>query len=87
MLDPTDNTLLANLNPVTVNGGAYATNYLKSLTVKANNTVIYSANYPQADQIVDQPWTTSWTPPGNGTYTLVSTATDWQDNVQTDCVP
>ena len=68
VLDPANNAVLATLDPVTVDGGAFATNYLKSLTVTANNTTIYSATFPQADQVTDMPWQTTWTPPGNGDF-------------------
>src|SRR5262249_60354193 len=38
--------------------------------------------YAQADQIADAQWSTSWTPPSDGTFLIVAIAEDWAGNVQ-----
>jgi hypothetical protein len=86
VLTPTHESALATLDPVNVTGGAYALNYLKSLTLTVNSNVIFTTNWP-SNTITDTLWSTTWTPAAEGVYNLVSVAEDWNGALQTQLQP
>ncbi len=78
VLTPTDRMTFAARTPITVSGSAHGEKYLKSLAVFANQTEIYSRTWTLAQAVVDVPWTTTWTPPSDGSFLLTVAVEDWE---------
>jgi hypothetical protein len=70
VLTPTHESALATTDPVSVTGGAYALNYLKSLTLTVNSNVIFTTAWP-SNTVTDTLWSTIWTPAAEGVYDLL----------------
>ena len=86
VLTPTQGSLFTNLNPIAVAGGAFATGYLRTLTVTVDGGTVYTQSWP-ANSTGDAAWATTWTPPADGDYVLDAVAADWAGNVQTATYP
>ena len=78
VLTPTDRMTFAARTPITVSGSAHGEKYLKSLAVFANQTEIYSRTWTLAQAVIDVPWTTTWTPPSDGSFLLTVAVEDWE---------
>ncbi len=78
-------TLVAT-DTVDVRGIALAPRYLQALTVTVNGSLLYTTTW-ESDAYTSSLWSTTWTPPDNGDYTLLAVAEDWAGTVQTDTMP
>ena len=78
VLTPTDRMTFDARTPITVSGSAHGEKYLKSLAVFANQTEIYSRTWTLAQAVIDVPWTTTWTPPSDGSFLLTVAVEDWE---------
>ncbi|MCP4210113.1 MAG: hypothetical protein GY764_01420, partial [Halieaceae bacterium] len=76
VLDPSSGTVLTTLDPVTVEGFAYAEAYLKELLVTINNTPAYDHSWEWGTETENQ-WLFDWTPPAEGIYNFMPRVTDW----------
>ncbi|RLT41667.1 MAG: hypothetical protein DWI57_06650 [Chloroflexi bacterium] len=86
ILTPTNGTLFDTLGPIAVEGGAFATDYLRALSVTVNGGVVFTLTWP-ADSTSNTNWATTFTPPGDGVYLLDSVAVDGAGTVQTTTHP
>ena len=65
VLTPTSGIVFDTVGPKTINGVAHADGYLKTLTVYANEDVIYTNSYPDGT-VIDTTFDTTWTPGADG---------------------
>lgn len=86
VLTPSHEGALGATDAVTITGGAYAVDALKSLTLRANGLEIYATSWASTT-LTNTVWSTSWTPPAEGVYELVSEVEDWSGAVQTALQP
>lgn len=86
ILTPTTYSAFTTLDPIEVSGAAYASDTLDNLTVTANAATIYTQT-GIATQALAWAVSPAWTPPGEGTYTLVATAEDMDSDVITSGAP
>jgi hypothetical protein len=87
IITPTNGSLFDALDAIQISGNAHADAYLKKVTINRDGVEIYSATYPEADQIVDAAWATSWAPPNDGPFIIVAIAEDWAGNLQSVLCP
>jgi len=83
ILTPTNGIVLDTLDPVDVSGVAHADNFLKTITVYANDQIVDTFVYSNA-LTIDDTFTAQWTPPTDGIYILYAVAEDWTNNVQVE---
>ena len=83
ILTPTAGSVFTAVAPITLTGYAEAPAYLQALTVTVNSAPISTTNWA-AGAITETTWTTTWTTPGEGAYTLAAEALDWAGNVITN---
>ncbi len=83
---PADDALIANTGTLNVEVGAFALDFLQTITLTVDGNVIGITTFPQ-DTITETTWTTPWTPGAEGEFMLVSVASDWAGRVQTDTHP
>lgn len=86
VLTPEDGSVLNSLSPVTVSGGAYARDFLKTLNVTVNGSPLFGDTWANG-AITETTWSTQWTPPAEGLYTFEAFAGDWAGRIQTDTHP
>ena len=87
VVTPTDRAILTALRPVQVSGGARASSPLKSLTVYADATIIYSASWTENQAVTEASWTTTWTPSADGDYLLIAIADAWDTSLEANTYP
>jgi YVTN family beta-propeller protein len=87
ILTPTNGTVLRSHDPVMITGGASAAGGLKRLTLKVNGTEAPVTDWAEAAAAVDSLWYSTWAPPGDGSYELVSVASSWDGSEQTERQP
>ncbi len=87
IITPTNGALFNSLAPIEISGKAHADAFLKQVTIIVNGGEIHSDTYLETAQITDADWTTSWTPPGDGTFIVAAIAEDWAGNVQSGAAP
>ncbi len=73
--------------PITIDGGAYGINGLKTITLTINGSFHEAISIAAAPVVTDTTWQMNWTPPGEGVFDLVTTVEDWTGSVQTDPYP
>ncbi len=86
VLSPPDGMAYATLDPIEITGHAYAPEALRALTVTVNSVPISTTTWATAD-VTETLWTTSWTPPGDGVYTITAQIADWAGGTTTETVP
>lgn len=86
IFEPDEASVLTTTNSIQVSGGAYARDYLRTLTVTADGVAIYTQSWA-ANTITDTAWSTAWTPTGEGAHTLLAVVSDWAGRVLTDASP
>lgn len=70
-------TVLLALSPITLTGSVTATESLETVTVTVGSEVLYAANWTMAEDTRQVTWSTEWTPPAEGFYTLQAYVSDW----------
>ncbi|MFN2284871.1 MAG: LamG-like jellyroll fold domain-containing protein, partial [Anaerolineae bacterium] len=73
---PQPQTGYTTLDPITIGGGAVAASSLQDLTVYVNGAPVHTQNWADGATTAEA-WTTLWTPPAPGIYTITATLTDW----------
>ena len=86
VLSPPDGKAYATLDPIEITGHAYAPEALRALTVTVSSVPISTTTWATAD-VTETLWTTSWTPPGDGVYTITAQIADWAGGTTTETVP
>jgi hypothetical protein len=82
---PASQGIFNTLAPIPLSGAAYAQDaLLDSLTVTANGQTVYTQDDIGAHDLA---WSTSWTPPGEGTYALLASVQDQNTDVITSSAP
>ena len=79
---PSDGAVITTSGPVTISGSATATDGLKSLSLTANGSPVGTVDWSSGAPLESATWSLTWTPPGEGRYTLLSTLTARDDSVQ-----
>jgi len=90
VITPSNGTAFSTTAAFGVEGQAYAENYLQTLTVTVNSAPFYDTGWPDSPDpgaVTETTWTTSYTPLGEGYYTLNSEVSDWISQVQTTTHP
>ncbi|HSH03512.1 MAG TPA: Ig-like domain-containing protein, partial [Anaerolineae bacterium] len=85
IIAPSSQTALTTSTPVSITVGASMNNNVQDLFLYANGNLIASQNYPNTDSNIN--WTTSWTPPTIGIYTLTATGTDYNSTSISNTTP
>jgi hypothetical protein len=83
---PLDGALITSLDPVTVEGSAYAADDLATLEVTVDGSPIYSDSWADGDT-TDETWSTSWSPASDGVFVLEAVVTDWAGRTLTETHP
>jgi hypothetical protein len=81
---PASHSVLDSLAPVQLSGAAHADALLDSLTVTANGQTVHTQNDIGAQDLA---WSTTWTPPEEGAYTLLASVQDQNTDVITSSAP
>ncbi len=82
VLTPTHNTILTSTSPVSITGYAYARDRLQKVEVKVDNVVITTLNWLFTPAVTNTQWSSLWLAPTEGTHTLLSVATDHNNQEQ-----
>jgi len=83
VLTPTTDSVFTTTDPIEIGGHAHALDYLRALTVTVNGTPISVTTWA-ADTLTHTFWMTTWTPAGEGVYTITASVSDWAGNVATE---
>jgi len=89
VITPTNGAVITTTT-FSIEGQAYAERSLHTLTVHVNGAPFYTTGWPAppaAAATTKAPWSTTFTAPGEGHYTFLSSVDDWAGGVQTSTHP
>ncbi len=85
---PTTGTVLTSTAEVNIIGGAYAPDYLRTLTVTVGSTPIETLNWDITDAVSETIWSVTWNPSltltGEGAHHIEVLARDWAGHTASD---
>lgn len=85
VLTPAHETVLSSTRPISLTIGAFGRSGLNTLTLTINGAEEHSFAWPAAP--TDTVTATTWTPPGEGRYALVTVARDLSGTIQSELQP
>jgi subtilisin-like proprotein convertase family protein len=82
ILEPADGSALPRPGATPVRGGAYSLDYIRTLTLTADSTVV-GAHKWGSGKVTTTQWMLPWRPEGEGPHRLEATLLDWAGNTTT----